>query len=360
MSLLIAAGGTGGHVFPALAVAQAWRKRWPELPVHWVGVANGREEKWVREVGLSFWGLHVVGWQPRRPRQNLRLLYRLPQGGVEAWRALSRLRPRVVFTTGGYPGLLPGYVAALRGLPVVLLELNVYAGRTIRWLAPVARVVYGAFPHTEGLPRRRSAQWIGVPVRFQAADRSRYTPAQAKASWGLAEDRPLVLILGGSQGSSALNRAVSRAIPAWVEAGASVLWQTGPDAPFSTVSSAVRCEPFILDMVKAYLAADVVVSRAGGSTLGELAWWGKAAVLVPSPYVAEDHQRKNARYWVEQGAAVLVEEKEAFRLEAEVLALLRDPTQRTRYEQAAARLACPNAADVLAEHLYHLAYGLSR
>jgi len=145
-----------------------------------------------------------------------------------------------------------------------------------------------------------------------------------------------------------------------VEAGASVLWQTGPDAPFSTVSSAVRCEPFILDMVKAYLAADVVVSRAGGSTLGELAWWGKAAVLVPSPYVAEDHQRKNARYWVEQGAAVLVEEKEAFRLEAEVLALLRDPTQRTRYEQAAARLACPNAADVLAEHLYHLAYGLSR
>ncbi|RMF46432.1 MAG: hypothetical protein D6750_10445, partial [Bacteroidetes bacterium] len=96
------------------------------------------------------------------------------------------------------------------------------------------------------------------------------------------------------------------------------------------------------------------------STLGELAWWGKATVLVPSPYVAEDHQRKNARYWAEQGAAVLVEEREVLRLEAEVLALLRDPTQRARYEQAAARLACLNAAEVLAEHLYNLAYGFSR
>lgn len=359
MSLLIAAGGTGGHVFPALAVAQAWRKRWPELPVHWIGVAGGREEEWVQEAGFPFVGLHAAGWQPRRFWRNLSLLYRLPQGGVEAWRVMARWRPRVVFTTGGYPGLLPGLVSALRGLAVALLELNVHAGRTIRWLARTATEVYGAFPQTLGLPRGHSAIWTGVPVRFQASDRSRYTPEQAKASWGFSPDRPLVLILGGSQGSSALNRAVARAIPTWVEAGASVLWQTGPHTSFSNDLPAVRCEPFILDMVKAYLAADVVVSRAGGSTLGELAWWGKAAVLVPSPYVAEDHQRKNARYWMEKGAAKMVEEADARDLEAEVLALLQDPAQRARYEQAAAQLGCPHAAETIAARLYHLAYGVS-
>lgn len=359
MSLLIAAGGTGGHVFPALAVAQAWRKRWPELLVSWIGVAGGREEKWVREAGIPFLGLHTAGWQPRHFWRNLSLVYRLPQGGMEAWQVILRWRPRVVFTTGGYPGLMPGYIAVLRGLPVALLELNVHAGRTIRWLARVAAEVYGAFPYTAGLPKGRSAAWTGVPVRFQTSDRTRYTPAQAKVAWGFPADRPLVLILGGSQGSSALNRAVSRAIPAWVDAGASVLWQVGQGSPLFVASAAVRCEPFLDDMVKAYLAADVVVSRAGGSTLGELAWWGKAAVLVPSPYVAEDHQRKNALYWVEQGAAKMVEEAEVRSLEGEVLELLRDSAQRARYEQAAARLACPNAAEGIAERLYHLAHGVS-
>ena len=359
MSLVIAAGGTGGHVFPALAVASVWRARWPEEPIYWVGVRGSREEKWLSTAQWPFYGVPVSGWQPKAFFKNLSLIYKLPRAMVFTHRLLRVLRPKVLFTTGGYPGLLPGIWAIRYKVPLVVLELNTHAGRTTRWLSRWASRVYGAFPHTHGLPPSVRYEWVGVPVRFHSADKALFSPEEAKRNLGFASDRLLILVLGGSQGSSGLNRAVAACVPAWIEAGASVLWQVGRGAEAAAGPPLVRQVPFIEDMVAAYTAADVVVSRAGGSTLGELAWWGKPAVLVPSPHVTEDHQRKNAAYWAHHKAALVVEERDSSALREAVLSLLRQEELRKQYGQAALQLARPDAAETLAQALYQLAYGVS-
>lgn len=359
MSLVIAAGGTGGHVFPALAVASVWRARWPEVPIYWVGVRGGREETWVSTAGWPFYGVPMSGWQPKAFFRNFALFYKLPRAMFFTHRLLSALRPKVLFTTGGYPGLLPGLWAIRHKVPLAVLELNTHAGRTTRWLSRWAHRVYGAFPHTQGLPPSVRYEWVGVPVRFHPADKELFSPEEAKRQLGFAPECLLILVLGGSQGSSALNRAVAACVPAWVEAGASVLWQVGRGAEAAAWPPPVCQVPFIEDMVAAYTAADVVVSRAGGSTLGELAWWGKPAVLVPSPHVAEDHQRKNAAYWAQHKAALVVEETDCRALCEAVLCLLREEELRRQYGQAALQLARPDAAETLAQALYQLAYGVS-
>lgn len=355
MALVIAAGGTGGHVFPALAVAEAWRRRWPTDPIYWVGAAGGKEASWINSTGIPYYGVPAAGWQPRRRWRNLRLFYQLPAAFFAVEKLFQKLHPKGVFSTGGYPGLMPAVWAVLHRRPLYLLELNRHAGRTIRWMSRFASETFGAFPETGGL---RSARWIGVPVRFRLEDRSRYTSAFAKVAWGFPAEQPLILVLGGSQGSSTLNSAVAACLSVWTEAGASILWQVGKNPPAS-IPPSVKVLPFISDMGKAYLAADIVISRAGGSTLGELAWWGKASVLVPSPYVAEDHQRKNAAYWAEHGAALVVEESDTAALREAVLALLRSPEQRGALEEAAARLSRPSAAEELAEYLHTALYGVS-
>lgn len=354
MGLVIAAGGTGGHVFPALAVAEAWRRRWPNKPIFWIGREGGREEEWIQKAGIPFYGMPAAGWQPRASWRNLSLLYRLPKAFWAVEKLMRQLKPKGVFSTGGYPGFMPSLWAGLHSRPLFLLELNRYPGRTIRWLSRFASRVFGAFPETIGL----KAEWIGVPVRFSPPDRVRYTPSEAKRFWGIPEDRSLILVLGGSQGSTSLNRAIFESLTAWIEAGAFILWQAGRQIP-QNLPSEVLPVPFIEDMVRAYTAADIVVSRAGGSTLGELAWWGKAAVLVPSPHVAEDHQRKNAAFWEERGAALVVEEENVPALREAVLYLLRKPEKRIEIARAAQALSRPEAANQLAEYLHTLLYGVS-
>lgn len=354
MTLIIAAGGTGGHVFPALAVAKVWRERYPQLPIHWIGVQGGREARWVQAEGFPFHGLPAAGWQPSAGWRNLSLLYRLPNAFWAAERLLSRLSPKGIFSTGGYPGFMPGLWAGLHRRPLYLLELNRHAGRTIRWLSRYAKRTFGAFPETSGV----AAEWIGVPVRFRAEDKDRLTQTAAKAQLGFPVESPLILILGGSQGSSALNKAVAECIQSWLEVGAAVLWQVGRNAP-PLSHPVVQILPFIDDMVVAYTAADVVISRAGGSTLGELAWWGKPTVLVPSPHVAEDHQRKNAAFWAERQAALLVEESAPHALREAVLRLLTDPALRQQLSRAAQQLARPDAADKLATYLYRELYDIA-
>ena len=357
--LLIAAGGTGGHVFPAMAVAAAWRHLYPEAPIWWVGRAGGREESWVTASGIPYAGVQSAGWQRQNLWQNLALLYKLPVGYYELRRLFRRWPVGVVFTTGGYPGLMPGWIAHQKKLPLCLLELNTAAGRTIRWLAPYARVVFSAFPTLRALSNPVNVVWSGVPVRFTEADRKRYTPEAARAHLGFDSRRPLILILGGSQGSSALNQMVAQALHRWGQVPVSILWQVGGHVPaFPEGSITIRTQPFITDMVAAYTAATIVISRAGGSTLGELSWWGKASILVPSPYVAEDHQRQNARYYQEKGAAQVVEEKEGpERLAEAVLDLLGKPHEREALEKAALALSRPDAATLIAQTLYQLAYG---
>ncbi|MDW8134918.1 MAG: UDP-N-acetylglucosamine--N-acetylmuramyl-(pentapeptide) pyrophosphoryl-undecaprenol N-acetylglucosamine transferase, partial [Bacteroidia bacterium] len=302
MSLVIAAGGTGGHVFPALAIAQKWREKQPDEPIYWIGVKGGRERRWVEAAELPFYGIPMAGWQPRDKWRNFSLLYLLPYAAWHTYRLLNKLKPKVIFTTGGYPGLVPGLIGRMQQVPLVLLELNLYAGRTVRWLTRWAQKVCGAFPEIHGLEKVFSYEWVGVPVRFHPSDKSFYSSERAKSQLGFCPHKPLVLILGGSQGSSALNRMVGEVIPLWLREGISVLWQVGGGGE-TIETPKMQKVSFIEDMRVAYAAAEVVVSRAGGSTLGEIAWWSKAAVLVPSPYVAEDHQRKNAYYWARKGAA---------------------------------------------------------
>ncbi|MCS6790409.1 MAG: UDP-N-acetylglucosamine--N-acetylmuramyl-(pentapeptide) pyrophosphoryl-undecaprenol N-acetylglucosamine transferase [Bacteroidia bacterium] len=350
MSLVIAAGGTGGHVFPALAVAQVWRNLYPDLPIHWIGTTTGREARWVQNAGLPFHGIEIYGWQPRSQLRNLRVFYHIPGAFWNTAKLMRSLEARVVFTTGGYPGLLPGIWAKLNKRPLVLLELNTHAGRTIRWLTPWAKYLFGAFPSLKGAAARDKFRWSGVPVRFTEEDRRRYSPAQAKALWGFHAEQPVLLILGGSQGSSTLNQMMEAALPLWQKAGYGILWQTGKREVLPSPN--VRAFPFIEDMAAAYQAAEMVISRAGGSTLGELAWWGKAVVLVPSPYVTGRHQHHNAHYWQLAGAAQVVEEGDVSALQEAIQFLMEDPSQRKRQEEAARHLARSDAADLIAKTLH--------
>jgi len=221
--LLIAAGGTGGHVFPAMAVGQAWQRLYPEAPLWWAGRSKGQEANWIAPLQVPYEGVPSAGWQRTRPWLNAALLYKLPWGWYRLQRVFRRWPVGAVFTTGGYPGLLPGWMAAQKGLPLALLELNVAAGRTIRWLSARARVIFSAFPQLKGLPSHANVVWSGVPVRFSESQRTACTPSAARAQLGFDPERPLILVLGGSQGSATLNRMVAAALPYWQKLSVSLL-----------------------------------------------------------------------------------------------------------------------------------------
>ena len=334
MKVLISGGGTGGHIFPALSIAGAIRRRHPDADILFVGAENRMEMQRVPAAGYPIIGLPVAGFDRKRLWRNVRTLWLLARSMRLARKTVRDFRPDIAIGVGGYCSG-PTLKAAQRlGVPTLIQEQNGYPGVTNKLLAKKARAICVAYEGTERFFPADRIHLTGNPVR-EALLHCTLTPAEARERLGFDPERPLVLVVGGSLGATTINRAIAGGVGDIVGAGASLLWQTGRrDTQLAADAVApygkdARATEFIADMDVAYRAADVVVSRAGAGSISELQLLGKCTVLVPSPNVTEDHQRKNALALVGRDAAVMVEDADAAtRLVPEVVALLKDPARR--------------------------------
>lgn len=305
--VLIMAGGTGGHVFPGLAVARRLAAR--RVPIVWLGTRAGIEARAVPASGLPIeleW-IEMRGVRGSGLAAWLRLPFMLARAMRQAWRVLRRRRPDVVLSFGGFAAAPGGLVAVLSGTPLVIHEQNAVAGLSNRLLALAAERVLAGFP---GAFRRADARVVGNPVRHEIA----LLPPPAERLAGRS-GRLRLLVIGGSLGAAVFNRIVPQALLRLPEAERPQVWHQCGRGNLAAVESAyreagvgqdVRVSEFIEDMAQAYEWSDLVLCRAGAMTVAELAASGSAAILVPYPYAVDDHQTANARFLAERGAAILL------------------------------------------------------
>jgi len=316
VKVLIAGGGTGGHLMPALALAQAFHAARPDLALLLVGAERGIEAQVLPRSPYPFRLLPLEPLYRRSWWRNLRW----PIVGWRVWRAVDRLltteRPDVVVGTGGYAAGPVVWRAQRRGIPTVLQEQNAFPGLATRWLARRARQVHLGFPEARSrlAPGTDTRVFtFGNPIRPPELDGGRSDRAAALRDLGLDPARPCVLVFGGSQGARALNDALAGALDRELLGAVSVLWGTGPAHAAALARYAapgrVVARGFFDPMTPAYRAADLAVCRAGAMTVAELCAWGKPSVLVPLPSAAADHQTYNARALADAGAAVVLAER---------------------------------------------------
>lgn len=352
--ILISGGGTGGHIFPALSIAEAIRRRNPGAEILFVGAEGRMEMERVPAAGYEIVGLPVAGFDRRRPWRNVKVLWKLWRSMRKARKIVRDFRPQIAIGVGGYASGPTLKAAQKAGVPTLLQEQNSYAGVTNKLLAKRARRICTAY---EGMERFFPADVIeltGNPVR-PALLECKLSQAEAKRSLGFDAERPLVLVVGGSLGARTINESIAAALNDLTADGRlQILWQTGKSgAKFGEDAvrgrNDVKATAFISDMAAAYRAADLVVARAGAGTISELQLLGKPAVLVPSPNVAEDHQRKNAEALAKCGAAVMILDADAPRcLAGEIRRLTVDDAARKTLSENISKMALPDAADKIA------------
>jgi UDP-N-acetylglucosamine--N-acetylmuramyl-(pentapeptide) pyrophosphoryl-undecaprenol N-acetylglucosamine transferase len=353
MKIMIMAGGTGGHVYPALAVAHELKTRGHEIC--WMGAPDSFEARVVPAQGFPLEAIRVSGLRGKGAMKLLMAPLLILRAMTEAWRAFSRVKPDAVLGMGGFAAGPGGVVARLRGLPLVIHEQNAAAGMTNRLLAKIASSVLEAFPHTFS-----NALYVGNPVR--AAIRAMPEPsARLAGRSGVTH----LLVIGGSQGAKALNEKMAGALALLPpEIRPQVRHQGGRTvevarAAYASAKVDAKVEPFIEDMAEAFGWADLVVCRSGASTVAELASAGCAAVLVPFPAAVDDHQTRNAGYLVRANAAELLAEKDftGERMAALLRPLLADRPRLLAMAQAARTVAWSGAEKKIADAVIGAGHG---
>jgi UDP-N-acetylglucosamine--N-acetylmuramyl-(pentapeptide) pyrophosphoryl-undecaprenol N-acetylglucosamine transferase len=357
LRFIISGGGTGGHIFPAVAIANELRRRLPEAEILFVG-ANGRMEMTrVPEAGYKIVGLDITGLQRRLTPQNLLFPVRVFRSVRKAGKLIEEFRPDAVVGVGGYASAPVLLAATSRAIPSLIQEQNSYAGLVNKLLAKRVNKICVAYDGMEKFFPADKLVLTGNPVRTEIASGNRN---EAQKFFGLDPNRKTLLVIGGSLGARTLNQATAAALTRLREAGVQLLWQTGklyfPQAQQQAdQANNLHALEFIQRMDLAYAAADVVISRAGALSVSELCLTGKASILVPSPNVAEDHQTKNALALVSKGAAVLItDEHAAERLYDEALRLLADPERQQQLSARVRELARPNATVTIVDELLKL------
>lgn len=358
--VLISGGGTGGHIFPAVSIANAIRRRYPQADILFVGADNRMEMERVPAAGYPIEGLSICGFDRKNPLRNIKVLFKLWKAMRRAKAIVKQFRPEIAEGDGGYASGPTLKAAQKAGIPTLLQEQNSFAGVTNRLLAKKAGKICVAY---EGMERFFPAENIvmtGNPVRKTLLDNT-MSRAEAKRALGFDADRPLVLFIGGSLGARTVNLSVADSLDRLTEGGTQILWQTGKSyASSDRVESANRREgvkavPFINEMDIAYKAADLVISRAGAGSISELQLLGKASVLVPSPNVAEDHQRKNALALVSHDAAVMILDKDCHdTLADEVIRLIADEDARKRLEYNISQMALKDSDEHIVDAIEEL------
>ena len=362
LKVIISGGGTGGHIFPALSIADAVKAKRPDTDILFVGADNRMEMQRVPAAGYPIKGLPVSGFDRRHVLKNIAVLFRLAKSQRMAKRIIRDFQPDVAVGVGGYASGPTLKMAGAAGIPTLLQEQNSYAGVTNKLLAKDAAVICVAY---EGLERFFPAEKIrltGNPVRGNLLTAS-VAHDEAMAFYGFDPSKPVVLIVGGSLGARSVNESIAAHLDDIRNSEVQFIWQTGKYY-FEEMKKRVGAEKpanlvitdFIANMDVAYAAADLVVSRAGAGSISEFCLLGKAVILVPSPNVAEEHQTKNAMALVNRKAAVLVKDVEAQeKLIPTALNLVRDASKLADLRKNILTLALPDSASIIADEVIRLA-----
>lgn len=353
--ILISGGGTGGHIFPALSIANALRRRL-DAEILFVGADNRMEMERVPAAGYPIKGLPVAGFDRRHLLRNFSVLLKLRKSLRMARNIVRDFRPDIAIGVGGYCSGPTLKAAQRAGVPTLIQEQNSYAGVTNKLLAAKARAICVAYPEMQRFFPADRIVMTGNPIRRDLLDTS-LTAADARRSFGLNPDLPVLLVIGGSLGAMTLNESLEHGIQTLAENGIQVIWQTGksfgergPEAVRGLRGVVVT--KFITNMGAAYAAADLVVSRAGAGSISELELLGKPCILVPSPNVAEDHQTKNARALADHGAAVLIPDSQARHdLVPEALALINDKKRLAEMSENIKKLALPDSDERIVDEV---------
>ncbi|CAN5486644.1 undecaprenyldiphospho-muramoylpentapeptide beta-N-acetylglucosaminyltransferase [soil metagenome] len=361
MKVIISGGGTGGHIYPAIAIANELKAIDPATEILFVGAEGKMEMEKVPRAGYTIVGLPVVGIKRELTLANLGFPIKLGRSLLRARQIVRTFQPDAAVGVGGYASGPLLLAASLKGIPTLIQEQNSYAGLTNKVLARWAKRICVAYPDMEQFFPADKLKLTGNPVRsdIQLADQQ---IEAGRLLFGLETSRPTLLIIGGSQGARTINESIEAGLQRFVDAGIQVVWQTGPGfserakaAVAAVGSPLIKAYDFIYDMDKAYAVADVVVSRAGALSVSELCLVGRPAILVPFPAAAEDHQTKNAMSLVEHNAALLVNDRAAREeLITSALNLLSNPTQQQQLRTQIKTLAKPNAARDIAEEVIKL------
>ncbi|NJL85725.1 MAG: undecaprenyldiphospho-muramoylpentapeptide beta-N-acetylglucosaminyltransferase [Leptolyngbyaceae cyanobacterium SM1_1_3] len=341
--LLVAASGTGGHLFPAIATAE----QLSDYEIEWLGVPDRLETQLVPQT-YRLHTIRVGGFQQRLGLGSVRLFAQLSRAIFQVRQLLLQGKFQGVFTTGGYISA-PAIIAARSlGLPAILHESNALPGKVTRWLSPWCTKVALGFDTASSLLPRTSSVCVGTPVRSQFLQ-----PAATPEAFAIPEEAPLIVVVGGSQGAVAMNQLVRQAAPDWLEAGAWLVHLTGENDPEADRLSHPHYihRPFYDNMAALLQRADFAISRAGAGTLTELAITGTPAILIPYPFAAEDHQTYNAAVFAAAGAALVNRQSDlaVADLRDRVLTLLNNPERLAQMAQAAKDLAIFDSAERLAK-----------
>lgn len=361
MKVLISGGGTGGHIFPALSIANALRRRVPDVEILFVGAQGRMEMERVPAAGYDIVGLPVMGFDRKRLWRNVKVLTALCRSMLKARKVVRDFRPDIAVGVGGYASGPVLAQAQSAKIPTLIQEQNSYAGVTNKLLARGAKAICTAYPGMERFFPADRIILTGNPIRHNIACASEIDPADARRRLGLPVDRPVVLVIGGSLGARTVNEAIKASVDAVQTAGAFILWQTGKfyakecEAFAAKYPQTIKALPFISDMDLAYRAADLVVSRAGAGTISELQVLGKCSILIPSPNVAEDHQRRNAEALASRGAAVMILDADAkAQLPATLTSLLSDSDARHSIETRAAEMALRDSDEKIVDRIMEI------
>lgn len=363
--VIISGGGTGGHIYPALSIAQALKRSLPDIEILFVGAKGKMEMEKVPAAGFQIKGLPVAGLKRSFSLSNLSLPFKLCKSLSEAGKIIKEFRPDIVVGVGGYASAPVLWKASGMGIPCIIQEQNSYAGLTNKILGKRAEKICVAYENMERFFPKEKILMTGNPIRKGIKPATSAQRDQARRFFALKEELPVVLVVGGSLGCGTLNRTMF-ALAEKAPQGYQVIWQSGKgyrdsvirffesrnpgfnEGEMRTIGNIHNCD-FISRMDLAFAAADIVVSRAGAGTISELCAAGKATIFVPSPVVAEDHQRHNAMALVNQDAAIMIEDDKAAQELIPAMERLVSDTSRIRMmEENILKLAKPDASDVIA------------
>jgi UDP-N-acetylglucosamine--N-acetylmuramyl-(pentapeptide) pyrophosphoryl-undecaprenol N-acetylglucosamine transferase len=361
MKIIISGGGTGGHIYPAIAIANEIKHLKPEAEILFVGALGKMEMEKVPKAGYRIEGLWISGIQRKLSLDNLSFPFKVFASCLKARRILRQFKPDIVIGVGGYASGPLLYMANRAKIPTLIQEQNAFAGLTNKWLAKKVRTICVAYTGMERFFPKEKLVLTGNPVRRDILDIASKKEA-APAHFGLLSDKKTLLVLGGSLGARSINESISANLAKILEKGIQLIWQTGKntyqvhteEAKYLQNKSIYKTD-FIYPMDLAYAAADVVISRAGALAVSELCIAGKPTVFVPFPHAAEDHQTQNALALVKQNAGLLVKDNEAqSTLIDTTLRLLQNQAQCASLSRNIRTLATPEATAQIAAEILKL------
>lgn len=362
LRVIISGGGTGGHIFPAVSIANAIMAKRPDAKILFVGALGRMEMQRVPAAGYEIKGLPICGFDRKHLLKNITVLFRIWKSQMMAKKIIKDFKPMAAVGVGGYASGPTLNVCAKKGIPCLIQEQNSYAGVTNKLLAKKADRICVAYEGMERFFPKEKIVMTGNPVRQNVLSCS-LSQEEARQQLGLEPDKKTILIVGGSLGARTLNESVLQNLDKIAQSEVQILWQTGKYYHADILEQMkgkempmLKVTDFISDMGAAYKAADLVISRAGASSISEFCLIGKPVILVPSPNVAEDHQTKNAMALVGKDAALYVKDAEATHvLIDKALNTVADEQKLDMLRQNILKLGLKNSADVIADEVIKLA-----